>query len=295
MQIEALLRLVPALEGREVVISPLAGGITNRNFRVDVDGEEFVVRIGGDGTESLGIDRAIEHACATRAAHLAIGPEVIAYLPEHAALVTGFVAGTTLTADRLRQPDVLRRIVDALRRYHSAGERSGYFSPFETIRAYHSQAQSHAVRFPPAMDAALEILAGVEAELPRCDALCPCHNDLLPANVIDDGQRVAIIDWEYAASGDPFFDLGNLAANSAFEDHHERALLELYFGCVRPDDHRRLQLMRLASDMREALWGFLQSWLSTLDFDYVGHGNYHLERFLAGAASQGARRVPLAG
>jgi hypothetical protein len=81
--------------------------------------------------------------------------------------------------------------------------------------------------------------------------------------------------------GDRFFDLGNLAVNNQFDAEHESRLLELYFGIVRPEDHRRLRLMRRASDMREALWGFLQSGISTLDVDYVAYGTRHLDRFLS--------------
>ena len=112
------------------------------------------------------------------------------------------------------------------------------------------------------------------------DPLCPCHNDLLAGNLIDDGTVVHIIDWEYGGMGDRFFDLGNLAVNNDFDDEHERALLMLYFGQVRPDHLRRLRLMRLASDMREAMWGFLQSAISTLDVDYLAYGRKHLERFV---------------
>jgi thiamine kinase-like enzyme len=85
--------------------------------------------------------------------------------------------------------------------------------------------------------------------------------------------------------GDRFFDLGNLAVNCEFNDEHERRLLELYFGAVRATDLRRLRLMRLASDMREAMWGFLQSALSTLDEDFLGYGRKHLERFLYSSVS----------
>lgn len=80
--------------------------------------------------------------------------------------------------------------------------------------------------------------------------------------------------------GDRFFDLGNLAVNCEFNGEHERLLLELYFGEAHPSDMRRLRLMRLASDMREAMWGFVQSAVSTLDEDYLAYGRKHLDRFL---------------
>ena len=99
-----------------------------------------------------------------------------------------------------------------------------------------------------------------------------------------DGQRIRLIDWEYAAMGDPFFDLGNFAANQTLSEESCRQLLQYYFGVVRPQDLAHLYLMRIASDIRESFWGFLQSGLSTLDFDFRDYALKHLERSLQNAA-----------
>jgi thiamine kinase-like enzyme len=275
-----LIQLVPELRGRPLKITPLGGGLTNRNFCLDGDGESFVLRVPGEDTALLGIDRACEAACSRAAAALDVGPEVVAFLPEHGAMVRRFVVGRVLEPKDLQQPECLRRAVDSLRRYHDGPPGAGSFSPFATVRKYHALAQERHVDFPGTMERALEQLRRIERELHCDDPPCPCHNDLLPANFVDDGSTVRIIDWEYAGMGDRFFDLGNLAVNCEFGAEHERRLLEQYFGEVRPDDLRRLRLMRLASDMREAMWGFLQSALSALDVDFVAYGCRHLERFL---------------
>src|SRR5262249_11551736 len=128
---------------------------------------------------------------------------------------------------------------------------------------------------------AFERFAGIQRTLSTDEMPCPCHNDLLPGNLVDDGVAVRIIDWEYAGMGDRFFDLGNLAANNLFEEEQDQLLLAIYFGEVRSRELERLRLMRLASDMREAMWGFLQAGISTLDVDYLGYGRKHLERFLS--------------
>jgi thiamine kinase-like enzyme len=118
---------------------------------------------------------------------------------------------------------------------------------------------------------------------------------LLAGNFIDDGTAVRLIDWEYAGLGDRFFDLGNFAVNHQLDEGQERALLEAYFGEVRPEHLRRLQLMRLVSDMREATWGYLQAGISTLKppAEYLKYGREHLDRFLAAATglvgSEGAK------
>lgn len=275
-----LIQHIPELNGRTFVVAPLEGGLTNRNFRLDDGRESLVLRMPGQNTDLLGIDRACEVACSRAAAALGVAPQVVGYSPEHGAIVRRFAAGKVLAADDLQRPEVLGRIVDVLRRYHAGAAGAGSFSPFTTVRRYHALARDRRVSFPHDVGRALDRLAEIELAAHSDDAACPCHNDLLPANFIDDGSAVWIIDWEYAGMGDRFFDLGNLAVNCDFNGEQERMLLELYFGDARPEHLRRLRLMRLASDLREAMWGFLQSGLSSLDVDYIAYGRKHLDRFL---------------
>ncbi len=261
-------------------MSPLRGGLTNRNYRIDTGGESYVLRVAGKDTGLLGIDRVCEVACARAAAELGVGPEVVAHLPEQEVLVRRFVAGRVLAVEDVQQPSVLRRVTEALRRYHDGPSGEGNFSPFEVVREYYSLARERNVSFPESLGTALERLAQIELDLQNDEARCPCHNDLLAGNFIDDGTRVQIIDWEYGGMGDRFFDLGNLAVNNEFGDQPERALLKFYFGGVRPEHLHRIRLMRLVSDMREAMWGYLQAGISTLGVDYSAYGRKHLERFL---------------
>jgi thiamine kinase-like enzyme len=284
-RIEALLQDIPALRNRVVAVVPLSGGITNRNYRVFTDAGSVVLRLGGEHTELLGIDRDCEHSCSSAAAACGVGARVIAYLPHVPALVTEFLPGKVGEPEDARHPDTLRRMVAALRCYHDGPPGAGRFSPFATVRQYYSLAREHDVQFPPEMSVALALLESVEATLGSGDPLCPCHNDLLPANFIDDGETVRIIDWEYAGMGDRFFDLGNLAVNHGFDEELEEQLLALYFGAVRPEHVLRLRLMRVASDLRESLWGYLQSAISTLDFDFLTYGRSHLDRSLAAAGT----------
>jgi len=278
-QIHELIQLIPELRGRSLTVSPLVGGLTNRNYRIDAEAGSYVLRVAGKDTALLGIDRACEVACSRAAAELGVGPEVVAYLPEHEAMLRRFVSGRVLTVEDFHQPSVLRRAVEALRRYHNGPPGAGNFSPFATVRNYYALAREKHATFPDGLERALELLARIEKDLHTGDRRCPCHNDLLAGNFIDDGATVRIIDWEYGGMGDRFFDLGNLAANNEFDDEQEGALLALYFGEGRPDHPGRLRQMRLASDMREAMWGFLQAAISALDVDYLAYGRKHLERF----------------
>lgn len=283
---EQIIERIPELRGRRARLSPLGGGLTNRNYRVDTDDGVYVLRIAGPNTAFLGIDRACEVACGRAAAARGIGPEIVAWLPDDEAILWRFIPGRTLTPEDVRKPEVILRVAAALRRYHDGPPGAGRFSPFDTVRAYHALARDRGVRFPAALSPALERLSVIEQDLSPAGTPCPCHNDLLAGNFIDDGTTLRVIDWEYGGMGDRFFDLGNLAADNEFEDGHERMFLESYFGRgVRPGDLRRLRRMRLASDMREALWGFAQIALSTLEVDYMAYAMKYLERFLQADAS----------
>ena len=106
--------------------------------------------------------------------------------------------------------------------------------------------------------------------------LVPCHNDLLNANFLLDGDHVWIVDYEYAGMGDAFFDLGNLSVNNGLTPEAQEILLRLYFGRVRDVHRARLALMQLMSDFREAMWGVVQQGISTLDVDYVAYADTSL-------------------
>lgn len=282
-EIHRIADLIPVLRGKTLDIEPLSGGLTNRNYRVAAGEAVYVLRIAGADTALLGIDRAREVACQQAAAAAGVSPRVVAFLPEREALVIEFCPGRTLTVEDCHVPALLERIGRVLRRCHEQPppEGLGTFSAFRTVRNYHRHAQERKVSLPAELGPALERLAAVERALATGAPPCLCHNDLLAANFVDDGAALRLIDWEYGGLGDRFFDLGNLAVNLQLNDDEERALLTAYFGAAQSDDLRRLRLMRLASDMREAMWGFLQAGVSTLHpaEHYLAYGGRHLRRF----------------
>ncbi len=278
--IERILRQIPGWDVGQATVTPLEGGITNQNYRIDLPNGTFVLRIGGQGTRLLGIDRHREQLCTAIAASLGIGAEVVHFSPEEEVLVTHFLPGKTLTAEEAGNPARLLRIVAAMRRYHAGPAFPGAFSPFETVRSYHQLALEHGVAFPEMLPRVLALMNRIEAALSPVAQIAPCHNDLLAANFLDDGKQIYILDWEYAGMGDLFFDLGNYAVNQMLEEERCHLLLKTYFGAVRPNDLAHLHLMRLASDLREAFWGFLQLGVSSLDFDYRDYGQRHINRFL---------------
>jgi thiamine kinase-like enzyme len=282
-------KLLSDLEPHTGLISSIvtiSGGITNRNYKLETEKGAFMLRIAGERTELLGIDRANEFSSSQMAFQTGVGTEPITYLDTHAAILSRFIPNA-LTLDPETATARLERIVPRLRAFHDATEIPAKFSPFETVRNYHKLALEHGVKFPNDLPNILEQMARIEIALQPHARACPCHNDLLPANFLDDGSRIWIIDWEYAGNGNPFFDLGNLAVNLDLNHSACHLLLEMYFGKTDAKLEAQLQLMRLASDLREAFWGFLQSGISTLEFDFIEYGNKHLNRFRINAARDG--------
>src|SRR3989454_6782779 len=273
----------PGWHGRPRTAEPLTGGITNRNYRVVVDGEVFVVRVPAESGSLLGIDRRIEREASRLAAAAGVGPDVIAFVEPEGVLVTRFIEGQPVRDHTVHDPVMLERIAQSLRRIHQAGSIASAFSPFRVVEAYALTAMRHGGRLPPAHERAQAVAVTIERALsPQPPVLC--HNDLLNANFIDDGVSIRIVDWEYAGMGDRFFDFGNFAVNHQLTEDDEERLLAAYFGRVAVAQQARLRLMRLMSDFREAMWGVLQQAISELDFDFSAYALKHFNRLLDGAA-----------
>jgi thiamine kinase-like enzyme len=274
---EILQRLEPSLGPVAGEPAPLSGGITNHNFRVTLGGEECVVRVHGKDTDALGIDREAERLASETAAGLAIAPALLAAHED--CLVTRFVPSDPVDAREIaaRAGELAR----ALRSFHDSPAvlPTRFWVP-DLLDEYAAQVHARGVRLPDAYGEAAAVAARIAAALAPWRAR-PCHNDLLASNIIRarDGDRLLIVDWEYAGMGHPCFDLGNLSVNNDFDEAADERLLSAYQGAPPSDAHRAtLALMRILSDAREGAWGVVQAEVSELDFDFDRYARTHFER-----------------
>jgi thiamine kinase-like enzyme len=263
---------------------PLDGGITNRNYRVRFGDCDYMVRLPGKDTGLLGIDRDAERIANEAAARLGIAPEVVA--ADARAIVTRFIAGGSPV-----DPDALRAnpapVGRALRTFHDSGVKlpARFWVP-ELLHDYAEIVAERGGSLPPEY-ADTQALARRIAEVLPLTEPAPCHDDLLPGNLMttDGGKTVLLVDWEYAGMGHPLFDLGNVAVNNGFDEAAEDRLLAAYHGAEPTDAQRAaLKLMRLMSDAREAAWGAVQLVISELDFDFARYAQDHFDRLSSGAA-----------
>jgi len=270
--------------GERAQVEVLGGGITNHNFKVVVAEGSYVLRIAGHDTSLLGIDRSVEHEASLAAAAVGVGPDVVAFVESEGYLVTRFIEGTIVPIERMREAESIRRVAQALRAVHRGPSLPARFISFRVVEDYRTTAFSHGAEVPPSFAWARQVARRVEQARGAFPER-PCHNDLLNANFIDDGERIRIVDWEYAGMGDVFFDLANFSINHGFDRDERQGLLAAYFGEVRAEAERALELMLFMSDFREAMWGVVQGAVSELDFDFGVYAAEHFERMEATAAA----------
>lgn len=267
---EARLRALPIWRG-PVRAEPLGGGITNVNFLVEDGGRRYVVRV-GDDIPVHQILRFNELAASRAAEAAGISPAVIHH--ETGLLVIAHVAGRTLTPEDVRAPGMLERVVPLIARVHR--EMPRYlrgpvlaFWVFHVIRDYAATLAEAGSPHAKALPVLLEEAQALERAVGPVELVFG-HNDLLPANLIDAGDRLWLIDWDYAGFNSPLFDLGGLAANCGLDAGQEAHLLTLYYG--QPPGAalwRSYRAMKAAAALREMLWSMVSEHHSSLDFDFA--------------------------
>jgi thiamine kinase-like enzyme len=263
--------------------APLEGGITNRNFKVCFGERDYVLRLHGKDTDLLGISREAEQLANTAAARLGIAPEVCATF--EGGLVTRYLACTSMESGEIAER--AEEIGHALRAFHEAEVSLPVrFLVPDLLDDYARIIEARGGEPSVDYEWAHELGARIEQALPD-EHLRPCHNDLLAGNLVREGERVMIVDWEYAGMGHPCFDLGNLSVNNDFDESDDERLLGAYHDATPSRAQRAtLKLMRVLSDVREAAWGVMQGFVSDLDFDFDGYAELHFAR-LRKAASGG--------
>ncbi len=274
---------LPIWQGR-VTAQPLDDGLTNVNFRVEDAHRRAVVRIGSD----IPVHQVMRfnELAASRAAHAAgISPAVIHAEP--GILVLDWIDGPMLTAADVRAPGMCARVLHLLARAHRDMPRHLRgpvlaFWVFHVIRDYAATLADG--RHAPDLAGYLATAELLEAAVGPVDLVFG-HNDLLPANLIDDGKRLWLIDWDYAGFNSPLFDLGGLAANNSLSPEQESEMLCLYFGSP-PDAAlwRRYRAMKAAAALREAMWSMVSETHSDLAVDFAVYTETTLAAYRAASA-----------
>ena len=260
-------------------IIPINGGITNVNVCVTNNNKKYVVRIGQDIPEH-GVMRWNELALSKAAQSLGVSPAVVHYEP--GILVLEFIDSQTFEEAYVCKSKNLMRITSLVAKTHR--EIGQYlntpiltFWPFQVNQSYMSRLESdgspHMSKLAD-LKRQLELLQDATGQVD----LVIGHNDLLAANILDDGDQLWLIDWEYGGFNTPLFDLAGLAGNNGLSILQEQQMLEQYFDRSWEIYWRPYQAMKCISLMRETLWSMVSEIYSEIEFDYGAYTSENLSR-----------------
>ena len=273
-ELSPLLNQIPLLANR-LDIYELPGGITNRNIAVTTSARKYVVRISGKNSSLLNIERRAEFENSKIAAAMSIGAPVYEFRSDLGILIIGFINGRTYSADDISTN--LDRVARSVKQLHSSPAFNRDFDMFEVQKSYLKVVQDRDLVIPDGYFDYSEKFEEVRRALnSRPQPKVSCNNDLLPANFIDSGSQLWLIDYEYAGNNDACFELGNIWSEAMLEYPQLVELVTHYFGGERPEMVHRAWLQAAVARYGWTLWGSIQNSISSIDFDFLGWG---LERF----------------
>lgn len=258
-------------KGKQVSVQPLSGGLTNTNYKVEVDGMPYFVRVPGESTELLAIDRNNEYFNSKAAAEANVGPKVLYHLPQYNVMVLEFIIGKTMSKESLSALGMPTRMAKVIKKLHGGPRFLTDFNMFRLTEYYLQICANHKIRIPDGYHDRVSTVTRIEkAMFVKPLATVPCNNDLLAENYIDDGKHLWLIDYEYSGNNDPTFELGNTCQEMQFSDSQIAEVCAAYFGEASPAMIARMKLNMIMSDVGWGLWAAIQAKISKIDYDFWG-------------------------
>ena len=271
--INEIVELVSEWHGKEISIEPLSGGITNSNFKIIVNRSLFFVSIPGRNSRLLGVDWYNKFYNAKTCGEAGLSPKVVQYFPLQRALVLEFFPFALCSVESLQSLAVQRRLVHTVKVLHSGAGFWQDFDMFCLIEFYMETIKDRKFVLPVGYaDYREKIWEMGKALAPYREKLVPCHKDLLPENIMDDGNRVFLLDFDYSGNNDPCFDLGSISVEAGYDDTQVRELAKAYYGLVSEKIIARIHLHGILGDVGWSLWSAIQAEISDIDFDFKGYG-----------------------
>lgn len=255
--------------GKEIIIESISGGITNHNFKIIVNNVPFFVSISGHNTDLLDVNWHNKSYNAKICGEAGISPKLIRRFSQQKALVFQFLSLPLCTTESLNTVAVQQRLADSLKILHCGDKFKQDFDMFALIKLYmeniaklHLQLPHEYEKFKKQIWDMGEVLA------PYRNNLVPCHNDLLPENMMDDGEHVFLYDFDYSGNNDPCFDLGSVSIEAGYGDMQVRNLARVYWGFDSEPIVARIQLHGIMGAVGWSLWAVIQAAVSDIDFDF---------------------------
>lgn len=275
--VEAVLARLPEWRERRLRYRPVAGGISNTNWRVSTgEAQDFFVKVPGRGTEMF-ISRDHANEASRRAQACGFGPAVHGYLPEEGVEIFAFVEGYRASTNLdFLDPTIRRNAVTALRAFNDAAPLSLTKTVFDMIEEHVAQVAQVGGRVPPDFAFLMRGLSEAKAALTASGLdLVPCMNDTLAGNfMIGPEGRIMLVDFEYASNNERAYEIALWFTEMAFPEAVEREMIEAYFGRLDPAMEARINVLKALADLKWATWAMIQEAVSTLDFDFYKYGTW---------------------
>jgi thiamine kinase-like enzyme len=279
---------------REVprTVEELPGGLTNRIYKVTAPPHVVVARIASGKSTLLAIDRRAECHNAVAAARAGAGPSVVLCEPENGVSIVDWIDGDTFAPADLDDSRHLAQVASMCRELHQGPRFANDFDMFAIQRYYLDVVRERGFRLPSGY---LDFIPSVGLIRSALDAqrvqTVPCHNDLLAANIMDDGERIWFIDYEYSGNNDASFELGNVWSESNLDLERLDELVDTYHGYHSPAKIARARLLAVMSKYGWTLWAAIQDAVSESDFDFWSWGMEKYERAVAEFDGPGFSRL----
>lgn len=266
-------------------ITPLTGGLTNDAFVVDWHQHPVVVRLGTSKVDALGIQRSQELFFHQMASFLNIAPQILYADANTGLLISQFIQGETLNSKTIRHHMHLEKLIDLIHQYQhikkpmtSSYSRIAYAQQLFTS-LQKAQNQSHAT--DASYQNGLDWLAKLETKVPKDDYLVMAHHDLFSSNIMFDGKRLWLIDWEYARFADRYIDLCCLIAEDGLTLQEMKMLFDTYHKQASTQDWQRFIYTAAVVELQSSLWYTVQ--LDNESFSdahlFKQKTKHHLQRF----------------
>lgn len=264
----------PTANGTPWVVTPLPGGASNLNFRIDADGQTYALRVcGGD------IDRRVSGGTRAHGAEIqravaagGVGAPLYAYALPQGHLLAGFVEGaTSLDVATLRSDHLIERMARLVRQLHDLPPITSTWSATADIAHYRGIAEQEGLDLPDDLDELHEAAVAVDDLIARVPgAIGLCHNDLQVQNFLYTGTDLVLVDWEWAGMGNRYFDLGSVLVNAQCTQDEAARFCTAYFGGDVDLDVElaRTSLMGVVSAVREGLWSVAAHPVLPNEWDY---------------------------
>jgi thiamine kinase-like enzyme len=269
--IEEAVAKIEDWQGKNISIQPLSGGLTNSNYKVEVDGTPHFVRVPGESTELLAVNRENEYHNTRAAAQAGVAPRVLHYLSDSCVMVLEFLEGKTMSKESLNASGMPARMAQSIKRLHAGPRFLTDFNMFRLTEYYLRVCKEREIRIPDGYLERMPAFGEIENAMSVNPLpIVPCNNDLLAENYLDDGKQLWLIDYEYSGNNDPTFELGNTCQEMEFSDEQIKKVCESYFGEAQSSKIARMKLNMIMSDVGWGLWAAIQARISTIDFDFWG-------------------------